>query len=85
MLHNCNVEYTLTGMYVLCCFTVAVSVVPDDISAVSSAACGFTGNPPYVNWAMPYVLAAAIQKSHSDLHSWPVLPCVSQHRFQNGE
>jgi hypothetical protein len=60
-------------------------VVPDDIIAVSPAACGFTGNPVYVNRAMPYVFAAAIEKSRSDLHSWPVLPSVSQHRFQNGE
>jgi hypothetical protein len=80
-----NVAFTLTGMYLSFCFTVAVSVVCDDISAVLSAACGFTGNPVYVNGAMPYVLTASIPKSHSDLYSWPVLPSVSQHRFQNGE
>jgi hypothetical protein len=65
-------------------FTVAASVVPDDINAVPPAACGFSGDSLHVDGAVPYVPSAATPKPHPDLHSGCVPPRVSQHRFQNG-
>jgi hypothetical protein len=64
--------------------TVAASVVPDDINAISPATRWFTGDSVHVDGAMPHVPSTAVPKSQPDLHGWCIPPGVSQHRFQNG-
>jgi len=72
------------GRYLFCCFTVTLSVVPDDINPLPPAARRFTGNSLHVTGALCYVLSSAISKSRPDLCSRFVPACVSQCGFQNG-
>jgi hypothetical protein len=64
--------------------TVAASMVPHDINAVSLATRWFTGDSVHVGGTVPHVPSAAVPKPLPDLRGQCVPPGVPQHRFQNG-